>query len=116
MSQKSVLLPGIKLSQLGQSVMYAYVHIFQIQDNVRIYVPIFQIQDHTLRCLQADCEMTAHIFCLAKTFLSTTEQDANYCIPLEGDCPTCGQNLLWGELIRHQHQLQDLKQTKNTIQ
>ena len=70
---------------------------------------LFQIQDHILRCLHADCEMTAHIFCLAKSFLSEGKQDANFCIPLEGDCPVCKQNLLWGELIRHQHQLQDIK-------
>ena len=80
----------------------------------KICESLIVVEDHILRCLHADCEMTAHIFCLAKTFLSESKQDANFCIPLEGDCPTCGQNLLWGELIRHQHQLQDLKHNKNT--
>ncbi|XP_028396720.1 structure-specific endonuclease subunit SLX1 homolog [Dendronephthya gigantea] len=88
----------------------ASVPMCKICDNLIV------IQDHLLQCLHVDCEMTAHIFCLAKTFLSSREQDKDFCLPLEGDCPICEQNLLWGELIRFQHQIQDIKQPQNVLE
>ncbi|KAK3690938.1 hypothetical protein RRG08_021636 [Elysia crispata] len=53
-------------------------------------------EDTTLTCLQPSCPMKAHIICLAKHFL----EDETRLLPIEGRCPNCDVNLLWGELIR----------------
>ncbi|KAH9498416.1 Structure-specific endonuclease subunit SLX1 [Bulinus truncatus] len=59
----------------------------------------FQLEkeDKTLSCLNPSCTMVAHIICLAKSFLD----DQTKLLPIEGKCPNCHVNLLWGELVRH---------------
>ena len=48
-----------------------------------------------LVCLYPRCEAVSHIICLADTFTQTDE-----IIPVQGLCPTCGGEQLWGNLIR----------------
>lgn len=55
--------------------------------------------DELLTCLQAGCSLRAHIVCLAKSFLSG-ENEKNMLLPVQGNCPSCRKNLLWGDLIR----------------
>ncbi|KAI8796836.1 structure-specific endonuclease subunit slx1 [Biomphalaria glabrata] len=55
--------------------------------------------DITLRCLHPSCSMVAHIICLAKSFLD----DQTKLLPIEGKCPKCRANLLWGELVRQRN-------------
>ncbi|XP_052243821.1 structure-specific endonuclease subunit slx1-like isoform X2 [Dreissena polymorpha] len=56
-----------------------------------------------LRCYQPTCLMVSHIICLAKRFLEKKNENAVHIVPVEGACPKCNQNLLWGNLIRHKH-------------
>ncbi|KAK7085779.1 Structure-specific endonuclease subunit SLX1 [Halocaridina rubra] len=51
-----------------------------------------------MRCLQNTCSMTAHVICLAGHMLK--DDPPGTIIPLEGSCPTCSSNLLWGDLVR----------------
>ena len=48
-----------------------------------------------LVCLYPRCEAVSHVLCLAETFTQTDE-----IIPVQGLCPTCGGEQLWGNLIR----------------
>lgn len=72
-----------------------------------VFTNLFQTPDCVLKCLHSDCTMAAHITCLAKKFLSVDKQEKTFCIPLEGYCPSCSRNLLWGELICSQSQPND---------
>ncbi|XP_043266639.1 structure-specific endonuclease subunit slx1 [Venturia canescens] len=47
-----------------------------------------------ITCIQANCHLMAHLFCLAKVFAESS------ILPVEGNCPACGTNVLWGDLIR----------------
>jgi hypothetical protein len=50
--------------------------------------------------------MPYHIICLSKYFLSNSEQ--YYIIPIDGSCPSCKINLLWGEIIQNKYTNQPL--------
>lgn len=51
--------------------------------------------DDKLTCLNASCELVAHLTCLADLFLAPGEY-----VPIGGNCPFCNAKLLWGDLIR----------------
>ncbi|XP_031781613.1 structure-specific endonuclease subunit slx1 isoform X2 [Nasonia vitripennis] len=48
-----------------------------------------------LSCVQPGCQLVAHLICLAESF----KRD-EMILPLEGVCPLCDTNVLWGDLIR----------------
>ncbi|CAH2093617.1 unnamed protein product [Euphydryas editha] len=48
-----------------------------------------------LSCMNPNCDLVAHLCCLADIFLSPGEY-----IPISGNCPFCHVKLKWGELIR----------------
>ena len=48
-----------------------------------------------LQCYHKNCTMAAHITCLA-----TRLCEDGHILPVAGQCPSCSQELLWGELIR----------------
>ncbi|XP_047538209.1 structure-specific endonuclease subunit SLX1 homolog [Vanessa atalanta] len=48
-----------------------------------------------LTCTNPNCNLVAHICCLAEIFLSPGEY-----IPIAGRCPFCNVKLKWGDLIR----------------
>lgn len=52
-------------------------------------------EEESISCLKTDCELFVHLICLAKRFCKDNE-----ILPLDGICPVCGTNLLWGELVR----------------
>lgn len=49
-----------------------------------------------LQCLSPKCGSVGHTICLSDRFLSGTSN----VIPVRGNCPTCGLETLWGDLIR----------------
>lgn len=53
------------------------------------------IEDKPLKCLNPSCDLRSHIICLSKTFLHTGDY-----IPVDGKCPKCKKELLWGDIIR----------------
>ncbi|XP_012270077.1 structure-specific endonuclease subunit slx1 [Orussus abietinus] len=46
-------------------------------------------------CIKSDCLLVAHLICLAEEF-SKDEM----ILPIDGICPACKTNVLWGDLIR----------------
>ena len=53
-----------------------------------------------LSCLA--CHAVSHILCLARHFLSQCEQQEHgFLLPINGSCPSCNADLLWGDLIRY---------------
>lgn len=48
-----------------------------------------------ITCISPDCALTAHLECLSERFLQPGEY-----VPVEGECPRCGIQVLWGDLIR----------------
>uniref|UniRef100_A0A1E1W695 Structure-specific endonuclease subunit SLX1 homolog n=1 Tax=Pectinophora gossypiella TaxID=13191 RepID=A0A1E1W695_PECGO len=55
-----------------------------------------------LFCLNPNCELIAHLHCLANIFLTPGEY-----VPIEGSCPFCDIPLQWGDLIRKMKGCQD---------
>ncbi|XP_028914532.1 structure-specific endonuclease subunit SLX1 [Ornithorhynchus anatinus] len=54
-------------------------------------------EDGPLRCPHSTCPFRAHLLCLAQDFLQGQPQQL---LPLEGCCPGCKNQLLWGDLIQ----------------
>ena len=52
-----------------------------------------------LSCLA--CHAVSHIICLARHFLDQQEQQHGFLLPINGSCPSCNADLLWGDLIRY---------------
>lgn len=46
-------------------------------------------------CIKPDCLLVAHLICLADIFCKN-----GMILPIEGTCPVCNTNVLWGDLIR----------------
>lgn len=50
----------------------------------------------SVACLSPECTLVAHLACLADAFLA----GSSALLPVEGICPACGVDLLWGDVIR----------------
>ncbi|XP_043261973.1 structure-specific endonuclease subunit slx1 [Colletes gigas] len=46
-------------------------------------------------CIKPSCPLVAHLICLADIFCKNS-----MILPIEGTCPVCNTNVLWGDLIR----------------
>lgn len=49
-----------------------------------------------LQCYHEGCCLVAHVTCLAPQLC----QDSEHLIPVSGECPLCGQEVMWGELVK----------------
>ena len=47
-------------------------------------------------CLYPRCEAASHVLCLAETFTARSDS----LLPVQGQCPTCGGDELWADIIR----------------
>ncbi|KAL7292104.1 hypothetical protein TKK_0014377 [Trichogramma kaykai] len=54
------------------------------------------LPDHRVNCIKPDCALVAHLVCLAKLFC----KESGDILPVEGSCPICATDVLWGDLIR----------------
>lgn len=61
-------------------------------------------------CLNPKCELRCHIICLANLWLEPGQY-----VPIEGDCPFCGQHFLWGDLIRKKNGCNDLEESADCL-
>jgi structure-specific endonuclease subunit SLX1 len=52
-------------------------------------------ENGSLVCYHKPCKMIGHVLCLAKLYFKD-----GMLIPIAGNCVLCGEELLWGELIR----------------
>ncbi|KAM5227591.1 structure-specific endonuclease subunit SLX1 [Ctenodactylus gundi] len=55
-----------------------------------------QDEESPLHCPHPGCPLKAHVICLAEEFL---REEPGQLVPLEGQCPSCKNSLLWGDLI-----------------
>lgn len=53
------------------------------------------INDKAMTCLNFKCNLVSHVTCLSKFFLESDQY-----VPIEGKCPTCNENFLWGDLVK----------------
>lgn len=55
-----------------------------------------------LKCIHVQCRAESHIICLASHFLGQNKTDEVELplIPVDGCCPSCSKEVLWGDLIR----------------
>ena len=52
-------------------------------------------------CYHKNCTLLAHVTCLAPRLSGCGKAETiPHVIPVSGACPSCGQELLWGELVR----------------
>ncbi|KAK2187431.1 hypothetical protein NP493_165g01033 [Ridgeia piscesae] len=56
-----------------------------------------QATSNTLHCLRPSCDMCSHTLCLARVFLNDSPGQL---LPVDGQCPSCHTQLLWGDLVR----------------
>lgn len=54
--------------------------------------------EEMITCLNSSCKLVSHIICLAEVFLKA--ENASQIIPVQGSCPICEKEFLWGDLIR----------------
>ncbi|XP_076664765.1 structure-specific endonuclease subunit SLX1 [Andrena cerasifolii] len=52
-------------------------------------------ETESVSCIKPNCLLVAHLICLANTF-----RKGNMILPVDGTCPACVTNVLWGDLIR----------------
>ncbi|BFZ03132.1 hypothetical protein BsWGS_06171 [Bradybaena similaris] len=71
--------------------------LYEEMSDCAVCYKMIQAEDKTLQCLKPDCAMMAHIICLAQSFLGSPSK----LLPVQGKCPRCSVNLLWGELVRY---------------
>lgn len=60
----------------------------------------YQVKGEFLHCYHKHCTLSAHVTCLGHQLVLNEGKDSPHLIPVSGLCPNCGQELLWGELIR----------------
>lgn len=64
-------------------------------------------KEDLISCVKPKCLLTAHLICLAKSFCKD-----RMILPMEGTCPACKTNVLWGDLVRKMNGCyQDLQET-----
>ncbi|EFN83566.1 structure-specific endonuclease subunit slx1 [Harpegnathos saltator] len=49
----------------------------------------------SISCVKPKCCLIAHLICLAKVFCQS-----GMILPIDGTCPACKTNVLWGDLVR----------------
>ena len=52
-------------------------------------------ETESVSCIKPNCLLVAHLICLANTF-----RKGSMILPVDGTCPACITNVLWGDLIR----------------
>ncbi|XP_069341891.1 structure-specific endonuclease subunit SLX1 isoform X1 [Eulemur rufifrons] len=57
---------------------------------------LLQDEEGPLCCPHPGCPLRAHVICLAEEFL---REEPGQLLPLEGQCPSCENSVLWGDLI-----------------
>lgn len=51
----------------------------------------------SVSCVDPTCNFIGHILCVSNHFLSADKENL---IPVQGNCPRCNVNTLWGDLVR----------------
>ncbi|XP_053550648.1 structure-specific endonuclease subunit SLX1 [Bombina bombina] len=89
---------GEKGQKEGEIETDAILQADSVSQRCRVCFQKVQSEDDALHCFHPGCTLTCHILCLAKVFL---QNEPDQLIPVEGQCPSCGHSVLWGDLIRY---------------
>lgn len=66
-------------------------------DGVECYLCHDEVcETHSVQCIRPTCLCVFHLVCLARNFIGNNES----LLPVEGKCPACDLQVLWGDLIR----------------
>lgn len=68
--------------------------------------------EQMITCINTSCKLISHIICLAEAFLKGNT-DKGQIIPVQGMCPVCQKEILWGDLIRKKKGCCDIEQDLN---
>ena len=52
----------------------------------------------SVTCVFDYCTAQSHVICLAEIFNISTKN--KFVIPIQGECPFCGNNMLWSDVIK----------------
>lgn len=52
-------------------------------------------EQESISCITPNCSLYAHLICLAEKFCTD-----DMILPIDGICPSCNVNVLWGDLVR----------------
>lgn len=94
-TQTHTSLPNIVCgTNIPRAIRYLLENIYTLQHK--------EDPNSVLRCIHVQCRAVSHITCLAGQFLAQRKtNDAELqLIPVDGCCPSCGKEVLWGDLIR----------------
>lgn len=59
--------------------------------------------ENSVSCISPNCRFVGHLRCLAEIMLEPGQY-----VPIQGSCPSCKKNVLWGDLIRKKNGCSDL--------
>ncbi|XP_055848069.1 structure-specific endonuclease subunit SLX1 homolog isoform X1 [Episyrphus balteatus] len=65
--------------------------------------PIDNPERSRIGCLNAKCKLTCHIVCMAEHMLTLNESHKGHYIPIDGECPMCGETLTWVDLLKNRN-------------
>lgn len=66
-------------------------------DTVKCFLCNSEVDEkQSVKCINPNCSCVCHLICLAKHFVGNEDS----LLPVEGNCPSCGLEVLWGDLIR----------------
>ena len=65
--------------------------------------PIDNPERSRIGCLNAKCKLTCHIVCMAEHMLTSNESHTGHYIPIDGECPMCGETLTWVDLLKNRN-------------
>ncbi|XP_060561917.1 structure-specific endonuclease subunit slx1-like [Ruditapes philippinarum] len=68
-----------------------------------VCMKLIMSDSQSVSCYRPKCSMISHMTCLAKSFLTKKQEEKTHILPVDGACPRCSQQLLWGDIIRHKH-------------
>ncbi|XP_055905061.1 structure-specific endonuclease subunit SLX1 homolog [Eupeodes corollae] len=67
--------------------------------------PIENPERSRIGCLNAKCKLTCHIVCMAEHMLTSNEPHKGHYIPIEGECPMCGERVIWMDLLKNRNNI-----------
>lgn len=76
-------------------------NVIQLSDQKQCYFceKIIIHKSDELTCLNKNCLLVTHLYCLANAFL---KQNEGHYIPISGNCPLCARYYLWNNLLLKQ--------------
>lgn len=78
------------------------IHLWAIECHLCMK-PIETPERSRIGCLNSKCKLTCHIVCMAEHMLSSNKSDRGHYIPINGECPICGEAVTWADLLKNRN-------------